>query len=408
MDAPARHLASEALSSADDPNAASRADPLGTSICPLGAVGGSATTEVRSETDEQRYSFLPWLRRGIATRITARTRDRPPAPASTVKLRIDGDAAAGRRHHSAEVEHDVQLYGPGDVIGVDPRAIVRTEPRDWVTNFDPNYLPFIEFYEEDFRWRYSPAVPDATTGRLAPWLALIVLTEEEFEDAGMPPGRPLPFITVDDLATLPPPDQLGALAHVHVNREITVRRRPCHERHGRGAAAARRRPRREPRPGLLTPDVPAPAGPGWSPTTRSWSRRSRPGGWPGSASTRPAAPGALHSSWAAYPGGRSRATSPTTTAGRSARRRRRLRVSGPAAQAADRRTPGWATATWTCRSPGAGLPGIHGPGLGGVLRLGGALKVPEPRSTRTSSTSRARTRTGTSRTRTRSRTRWPR
>ena len=38
------------------------------------------------------------------------------------------------------VQHDVQLYGPGDVVGVDPRAVVRTDPRSWITNFDPNYL----------------------------------------------------------------------------------------------------------------------------------------------------------------------------------------------------------------------------------------------------------------------------
>src|SRR5918999_3180066 len=166
------------------------------------------------------YTFLPWLRRGIATKII----EDPGGAARAsieVRLRIDGTPRSGDTTLTEEVGHDVQLYGPGDVIGVDPRAIVRTEPRDWVTNFDPNYLAFVEFYEEDYCWRYSPAAPNTTTGRLAPWLALIVLTEEEFEDAGMPPGRPLPFITVDDLAILPPPDQLGAFAHVHVNREIT-------------------------------------------------------------------------------------------------------------------------------------------------------------------------------------------
>ena len=42
-----------------------------------------------------------------------------------------------------------QLYGAGDIIGIESRAIVRTEPRHWITNFETNYLPFIEFYEED-------------------------------------------------------------------------------------------------------------------------------------------------------------------------------------------------------------------------------------------------------------------
>ena len=120
------------------------------------------------------------------------------------------------------MQHDVQLYGPGDVVGVDPRAVVRTDPRSWITNFDPNYLVSIEFYDEDFPWRYSPDVLDPATGRLRPWLTLVVLTEDEFADKGVLPGRPLPFIEVKDLATLPPPDQLGAWAHVHSNRNVTA------------------------------------------------------------------------------------------------------------------------------------------------------------------------------------------
>ena len=49
------------------------------------------------------------------------------------------------------------MLGPGDVVGINPRAIVKTEPRNWVTDFESNYLPYIEFYEEDFPWRFTPA-----------------------------------------------------------------------------------------------------------------------------------------------------------------------------------------------------------------------------------------------------------
>ncbi|MFG2351731.1 hypothetical protein [Streptomyces phaeochromogenes] len=172
------------------------------------------------------YSFLPWLRAGIATKIS----DPPVAPSTRatipVKLVVAGDPVEGTGRLERPVEQPVQLYGPGDVVGVDPRAISRTEPRPWITNVEPNYLAHIEFYEEDYLWRYSPAVPDAS-GTLSPWLALIVL--EGPDAAGKPveftegvlPDRPLPFITVADPAkTLPNPDQLGAWAHVHVNGEL--------------------------------------------------------------------------------------------------------------------------------------------------------------------------------------------
>ena len=51
----------------------------------------------------------------------------------------------------------MQLVGPGDIVGINRRAVVRTEPRNGVTDFEPNYLAFIEFYDEDFPWRYTPA-----------------------------------------------------------------------------------------------------------------------------------------------------------------------------------------------------------------------------------------------------------
>jgi len=167
------------------------------------------------------YSFLPWLRTGLTTKIAGE----PGAGRATipVQLELTGDAlAAGAPAPHRLIEQPVQLYGPGDVIGISPRAISRMEPPPFATNFEPNYLAHIEFYEEDFAWRYSPAAPDTATRRLFPWLALIVLAAgdesgaAEFEEGEAGAG-PLPFITVTAPEALQPPGELGAWAHVHVN-----------------------------------------------------------------------------------------------------------------------------------------------------------------------------------------------
>ncbi|WP_028926215.1 hypothetical protein [Pseudonocardia acaciae] len=170
------------------------------------------------------YAFLPYLRTGLSTRITADPTGQGTTRATIpIKLLLTGDPLTGPTPITQDVTQPLQLYGPGDVIGVDPRAISRTEPRPWTTNVEPNYLAHIEFYEEDFAWRYSPSAPDTARNRLRPWLALIVLEGAvepgpggEFTE-GTLPGRPLPSITVTNPAALQPSDQLGAFAHVHVD-----------------------------------------------------------------------------------------------------------------------------------------------------------------------------------------------
>ena len=106
------------------------------------------------------------------------------------------------------------------------RAIVKTEPRNWITDFEANYLPYIEFYEEDFPWRFTPVRPVRAENsffksQLPPWIVLIVLTEDEFEDASS--GGPLPAIKIKDADPgkfFPKPDQTWAWAHVHISQDV--------------------------------------------------------------------------------------------------------------------------------------------------------------------------------------------
>ncbi len=170
------------------------------------------------------YTFLPWLRQGLANNITAEDM------ASGVKMRakinvavaISGTGVDETPDNPPPVSKDVALYGPGDIVGIESRAIVKVEPRNWITNFEPNYLPYIEFYDEDFPWRYTPAAPNTDTHRLRPWIMLVVLKEDEFTDGKNIAGKPLPFITlsVDPLTAFPYAEQLWAWAHVHINKDI--------------------------------------------------------------------------------------------------------------------------------------------------------------------------------------------
>ncbi len=98
------------------------------------------------------YTFLPWLRRGISSQLDRRWRGRR-AGLGVVTL-----AVTSRRARKELPAVTVSLIGPGDITAIQSQQIIRTEPRAGVTDFEPNYLAAIDFYDEDFPWRYSPAL----------------------------------------------------------------------------------------------------------------------------------------------------------------------------------------------------------------------------------------------------------
>jgi hypothetical protein len=162
-----------------------------------------------------KYRFNSWLRKGIGAKINQVDNLAMGASPVMERATIPVDILV----NSSAVHKDFALYGPGDIIGMNPKLVVRTEPLNWVTNFEPNYLPFIEFYDEDFAWRYTPA--SANGNKLRPWIALVVLKESsvqaEQEFTRNENRLPLPTITVKSASSLPPNNQIWAWAHVHTN-----------------------------------------------------------------------------------------------------------------------------------------------------------------------------------------------
>lgn len=162
------------------------------------------------------YSFLPYLRQGLANSLKNTGGARA---VYTVALTVDADGGA---NSASPAPRDVELYGPGDIVGIDARVILKTDPLHWITNFESNYVAYIDFMDEDYPWRYSPVEPEATH-RLKPWIALIVLKEDEFEDGKNIANRPLAYLSlkgVNAADLFSKWDQLWAWAHVHVNTDI--------------------------------------------------------------------------------------------------------------------------------------------------------------------------------------------
>ncbi len=162
-----------------------------------------------------KYQFQPWARRGIAAHINEQ--DTLGNPSATLPANERATVPIGVSINSTpQTPKDFALIGPGDIIGINREMIVRTEPRNWITNTEPNYLAFIEFYDEDFPWRYTPAKP--VDQRLRPWVYLLVLKEGEFERNDR--RLPLPVVSVKTKNAWPPSDETWLFAHVHTEQDI--------------------------------------------------------------------------------------------------------------------------------------------------------------------------------------------
>lgn len=162
------------------------------------------------------YIFLPWVRQGAAAgiQIPDMSTGQPGVASMSVTLRIN---------NSADVERRVQLYGPGDVTGIDPLQVIRMEPPPLSTEFEPNYFPAIEFDRPDFPWMFTPATAD-TAGRLRPWLCLVVVRKQLGVTLDVNRHRPLPVLELKDPAKpeqeLPELSESWAWAHAQVTGSL--------------------------------------------------------------------------------------------------------------------------------------------------------------------------------------------
>lgn len=143
------------------------------------------------------YRFMPWSRRGLArahTHADAANGALATRPRISVGLSLqaqrDGTGVA-----AVSGNIDLTLYGPADIIGIDQRLIVRTDPRPDTTNFEPNYLAMVEFDPPDFPWLLTPARANEHD-RLRPWLVLVVVERAKVAVPALRAGRPLPSISL--------------------------------------------------------------------------------------------------------------------------------------------------------------------------------------------------------------------
>jgi hypothetical protein len=143
--------------------------------------------------------FLPWVREGLGASVgTADPGGGQPLPARA-ELNVTA-SVSGNGGGKASVK--VRVLGPADVIAVDPLQVIRMEPAPATTDFEPNYMPLVEFDRPDLPWLFTPAAA-STSDQLRPWLCLVVV-ERDTEATLETPADRLPVLKLNNAGTALP------------------------------------------------------------------------------------------------------------------------------------------------------------------------------------------------------------
>jgi hypothetical protein len=175
-----------------------------------------------------KYHFLSWARRGIGASINSGPSGSDQRVSVSVQLSVNAQLN-GNTNTVKPAAMQVEVLDARDVTGIDPQRIIRTEPLDGTMNFEPNYLCAVEFSVPDLPWMYSPAGPTGSENssaktcpsgdRLVPWLALIVLRQNEFT----PPTPPVVnVIQVQTLSALQDLSDSWNWAHVQISGDKSL------------------------------------------------------------------------------------------------------------------------------------------------------------------------------------------
>lgn len=131
-----------------------------------------------ADTDFAALRFLPWVRYGAAA-------DMRDGGVVNVAFKVNSDL----------VTMPMRTFGPAAVTGIDPKQVIRMEPRPGTADFTPFNFPAVEFDRPDFPWLFTPARPDSNE-RVRPWICLVVVRKQAGVELRFDQGAPLPVLEI--------------------------------------------------------------------------------------------------------------------------------------------------------------------------------------------------------------------
>jgi hypothetical protein len=146
--------------------------------------------------------FLPWLREGVGAQVSGKNDRGLLANAGSF------DVAMKLNDKQAGVER-VRVLGPGDVVGIDSRQVIRTDPTPGSGSFEPTRFVSLELDSPSLPWLFTPHEPEGH--HLSPWMTLVVV--ERRQGVTVLPDAALRATVLRIRRPADPDDELPDLAH---------------------------------------------------------------------------------------------------------------------------------------------------------------------------------------------------
>lgn len=126
--------------------------------------------------------ILKYLRKGLISSV----KEGSSVAKDTKRAQIDVDLKfqvknvnSGRVENKVLPGKKIELLGPADVKSLTSQAICRVSPAaSGDVRLNASYRPYMEFYEEDLPWRYTPFAPGDSS--FYPWMRLIAVKDDEY------------------------------------------------------------------------------------------------------------------------------------------------------------------------------------------------------------------------------------
>lgn len=161
-----------------------------------------------------KFRLFSHVHKGLTTSTTAGN-----SGDISVKLSVKREAKQDSDTKIGTVNKSLKMFGPGDIIGIDQRIIIRTSPKKHINNFESTSLVAIEFSRPDFPWMFTPQPPK--NGKAKPWLVLIVVKSEGATIKNNT-RLPLPMLTINNVSSHNLPNLRDAWAWAHVQGDEDV------------------------------------------------------------------------------------------------------------------------------------------------------------------------------------------